>query len=162
MVRRCGGWYTAGPLGSSRVLVGLTTVLLLGGGPRAAAGVQSSPIEPSPGASVAPAPLPSPGLAEEVSALRDDVGALWQQIDRLTDGETAPRWARDEHERLDRRLEGITTLLERLAARVDKPVPRLSEPLTLITVSLCTLVLGFLAGRSLQRRSSRKDSRFRL
>jgi hypothetical protein len=56
----------------------------------------------------------------------------------------------------------VTTLLERLSARVETPVPRLDEPFTLLTVSLCALVLGFVAGRSLKRRGSRQDPRFRL
>ena len=121
--------------------------------------------EPAPTAEVAGEahePAPSPSLRDEVAALRDDIGAMWLQLDQLSSGESAPQWATAEHERLDRRIERMTALLERLAARVETPVPRLDEPLTLLTVSLCTLVLGFVAGRSLQRRGSRKDSRFRL
>ncbi len=155
------GWYIAPPLAPSRALAGLVTVLLLGGTPLAARPLESPPAA-SAGGGAAPGPLPSPDLGEDVAALRDDVGGLWLQLDRLTDGEEAPRWATEEHDRLDRRLERLTTMLERLSARVDKPVPRLDEPFTLLTVSLCTLVLGFLAGRTLQRRSNRKDSRFRL
>ncbi|MDG2303617.1 MAG: hypothetical protein P8R42_03005 [Candidatus Binatia bacterium] len=134
-------------------------MLLLVGSPIAALGLEPPPAAPL---RAAAAPAPEPDLNEEIAALRDDVGALWHQLDRLTDGEEAPQWASQEHDLLDRRLERLTTMLERLSARVDTPVPRLDEPLTLLTVSLCTLILGFFAGRSLQRRNSRKDSRFRL
>lgn len=159
----CGieGWYTAPPLAVSRALTGLVLVLLLGGSAGGALGLE--PPTSAPGQENAPAaPTPRPDLADEVSALRDDVGALWLQIDRLTDGEDPPSWATREHDRLDQRLERITTLLESLSARVETPIPRLDEPITLLTVSFCTLILGFLAGRGLQRRHNRKDSRFRL
>ncbi len=131
--------------------------LLLAGSPPVVLGRQHAPP-----AGAAPVALATPDVGEEVSALRDDVGALWIQVDRLTAGGDAPPWAADEHDRLERRLERLTIMLERLSARIETPVPRLDEPLTLLTVSLCTLVLGFVAGRSLQRRSHRKDSRFRL
>ncbi len=155
------GWYIAPPLAHSRALAGLLTVLLLWGSPLAALGLEP-PAPAISGAAALPEPQPTPELQEEVLALRDDLGALWLQLDRLTDGADAPRWATEEHDRLDRRLERLTTMLERLSARAETPVPRLDEPLTLLTVALATLVLGFVAGRSLQRRTSRKDSRFRL
>ena len=153
-------------MGSSRALAALATALVLGGSPVAAPGADAPPhLEPTraplPGREYG-APAPAVDLAGDISALRDEVGALWHQLDRLSEGETAPRWATLEHDRLDRRLERVTTLLERLSARVDTPIPRLDEPLTLITVALCTLILGFLGGRSLRRRSNRRDLRFRL
>jgi len=154
-------WYTAPPLALSRALSGPVVVLLLAGSPGGALGLEPPASGPSDKGAPA-APTSTPALSEEVSALRDDVGALWLQIDRLTDGEDPPGWATQEHDRLDQRLERITTMLESLSARVETPVPRLDEPVTLLTVSLCTLILGFLAGRGLQRRNNRKDSRFRL
>lgn len=167
MACRREGWYTAPPLALSRALTGLAAPalgLLLGlllGGSHAAYGLEPPPAPPvDPGED--PAPAAAPAMGEEVAALRDDMGAMWLQLDRLTDGAEPPRWASAEHERLDRRLERVTAMLERLSARIETPVPRLDEPITLLTVSLCTLILGFLAGRGLQRRNSRKDSRFRL
>jgi hypothetical protein len=156
MAWRHGRWYTAGPLSSTRAFLGLAAAVVLSGAPASALEAEPSPESPPAAAA------PRAALAEEVSALRDDVGALWHQVDRLTDGSEPPRWASTEHERLHARLERITILLEGLSARVEAPVPRLDEPFTLFTVSLCALVLGFLGGRSLQRRSHRKDSRFRL
>ncbi len=152
-------WYTAPPLPPSYALTGWILTFQLVGNPTAVLGQDVAPT-----ALEAEAPLPAlgPDLTDEVSALRDDLGALWVQVDRLTDGEKAPPWATEQHERLDRRLERLTILLERLSARIEDPVPRLDEPLTLLTLSLCTLVLGFVAGRSLQRRSHRKNSRFGL
>ena len=136
------------------------------GGARVAHGLEPPPSAPTTQEAGAPAsPEPSAieaQLSQEVSALRDDLGAIWLQIDRLTDGEKPPRWATEEHARLDRRLERVTTMLERLSARIETPIPRLNEPVTLLTVSLCTLILGFLAGRALGRRATGRDSRFRL
>lgn len=152
-------------------ILGLILGLILGPGlidARVASGLEPPAGMPQPARPAAAAGTgaatnpPEPALADEVSALRDDVGALWLQLDRLTDGEQPPRWATEEHARLDRRLERVTTMLERLSARVETPVPRLDEPITLLTVALCTLFLGFLAGRALGRRNSGRDSRFRL
>ena len=107
-----------------------------------------------------PSATPSPDLNEEFSGIREEIGALWTQLDQLSDGDESPPWAKAGHERLDQRLERATTLLERLSARVETPVPRLDEPFTLLTVSLCAFVLGLLAGRILGRRGKRRDSRF--
>lgn len=146
-----------------RLLTGLLVALLLGGAPSPAIGVEHDVDgETADAFAEEPEPAPSPTLEDEVAALREDIGSLWLQMDGLTEGDAAPPWATQGQERLDRRLERVTTLLERLAARVETPVPRLDEPLTLLTVSLCTFVLGFVAGRSLRRRSSRKDARFGL
>jgi hypothetical protein len=72
-----------------------------------------------------------------------------------------PPWAEAAQQQMLQRLERLQTVQERLAARIETPVPRLDEPLVLLTVGGATLVLGFVAGRAVQRRSSRRD-RFRL
>ena len=41
-------------------------------------------------------------------------------------------------------------------------VLRIDEPIVLFTVAGCTLLLGFVVGRGVQRRSSRRDVRLRL
>lgn len=79
----------------------------------------------------------------------------------IQESDTAPLWAERAHQQLLQRIERLQTMQERLAARIETPVPRLHEPMILLTVGSAALVLGFVAGRTVQRRSTRRD-RFRL
>ncbi len=152
-----------------RAFAGLGTalVLLFAGTTSGVAAPGSTPTSPPTGAAASP-PSGLPYLAAnpladpEVREFRQRIERLERRVAELAEGDTAPPWAAERHNRLDRRLERALALLEGLSARVETPVPRLDEPLTLLTVSLCTLILGFFAGRSLQRRGTRKDARFRL
>jgi len=123
-------------------------------------------------ASAAPARSPAPeatsvvafeaNLSPEMAVLREEIADLRERVDAVREGTEPPAWAARAYERLGHRVERLNQLLERLAARVETPVPRLDEPFTLLTVAACMLILGFLAGRTMQRRSGRKDPRFRL
>jgi hypothetical protein len=97
-------------------------------------------------------------LAYEIQSLRAGIEDLHDAMRRP---DAAPPWAERAHQQLLQRVERLQAMQERLAARVETPVPRLDEPIVLLTVGGATLVLGFVAGRTVQRRSSRRD-RFRL
>ncbi len=107
-------------------------------------------------------PAAPSGLAEQVAALRLEVSEMRAALQAASLGETAPPWAEQLHEQLDRRLERLAVMQERLAARIETPTPRLTEPIVLFTVAGCMLLFGFIVGRGAQRRSSRRDSRLRL
>lgn len=94
--------------------------------------------------------------------MRREILSLGLKLDALEPTGEMPGWASDNHRLLDRRIERALVLLEKLSARVETPIPRLDEPLTLFTLSLCTFVLGFLLGRSLRARRTNRDSRFGL
>jgi hypothetical protein len=111
-------------------------------------------------AEVAPSPPGSETLAQQVDELRSEVGAVRSGLDASV--AQAPPWAVEMREQLDRRIERMAEMQERLAARIETPTPRLDEPIVLFTVAGCTLVLGFVVGRGVQRRSNRRDLRLRL
>lgn len=121
----------------------------------------SVPTVAEPAASLAP--LPAPSVAgNELAALRESVAALQSRVDALGSGESPPPWATALQEQLGQRVERVMEMQERLAARIETPLPRLDEPIILFTVAASTLVLGFVVGRGLQRRRDRRDGRFRL
>ena len=103
-------------------------------------------------------PVESTPLEVELQGLRLTLDELQQSVRRL---EEAPPWAERAHRQLLRRMDRLQEMQERLAARVETPMPRLDEPIVLFTVGGATLLLGFFAGRTVQKRSSRRD-RFRL
>jgi len=115
--------------------------------------------------SPAPVSLPAPGaggLAEQVEALRLEVAELRLMLQTAATGADQPPWATDLEGRLDQRIERVAAMQERLAARIETPTPRLTEPIVLFTVAGCMLLFGFVVGRGAQRRSARRDSRLRL
>lgn len=101
-------------------------------------------------------------LAEQMDTLRLEVTELRAALQETTRGQEPPPWAGRMQEQIDRRLERMTEMQERLAARIEMPAPRLDEPIVLFTVAACTLLLGFVVGRGVQRRSNRRDLRLRL
>jgi hypothetical protein len=109
-------------------------------------------------AAAPPRPPESASLEVEIQALRVTLDEVQQSMRRL---EETPPWAERSHQQLLLRMERLQEMQERLAARVETPMPRLDEPIVLFTVGGATLLLGFFAGRTVQRRSSRRD-RFRL
>lgn len=112
-----------------------------------------------------PAPLASSAgdsLAQQIDTLRLEVAELRAALQETTSGQEPPPWAGRMQEQLDRRLERMAEMQERLAARIEMPAPRLDEPIVLFTVAACTLLLGFVVGRGVQRRSNRRDLRLRL
>ena len=100
------------------------------------------------------AALPQPSatapetLAQQVEALRAELASLHATVHDGARAAAPPPWA--------------AQMQERLAARIETPAPRLDEPIVLFTVAGCTLLLGFVVGRGVQRRSSRRDVRLRL
>jgi hypothetical protein len=119
---------------------------------------QASVVEPAP----APARSEPAPRGEEIEALRDSLALLSTRIDELSGGPTPPLWAMALEARLDARIERLMEMQERLAARIETPLPRLDEPIILFTVAASTAVLGFVLGRGLQRRRDHRDGRFRL
>jgi hypothetical protein len=113
-----------------------------------------------------PLPLVSSGggdsLAQQVDSLRLEVAELRAALQDTVRGQEPPPWAVQMQEQLDRRLERVAEMQERLAARIEMPAPRLDEPIVLFTVAGCTLLLGFVIGRGVQRRSNRRDLRLPL
>jgi hypothetical protein len=105
-----------------------------------------------------PAPGDPRALSEDLASVRRGLDELRASLPRA---DAAPPWAERTHQQVLQRIERLQEMQERLAARIETPVPRLDEPIVLLTVSGATLVLGFFAGRTVQRRSSRRD-RFRL
>ena len=81
---------------------------------------------------------------------------------RSTRGDAPPPWAAGLGSNLDQRMERLLEMQERMAARIETPVPRLDEPIVLFTVAAATGLLGFLLGRSVQRRRDRREGSFRL
>ncbi|MFM7736420.1 MAG: hypothetical protein ACKPBU_10645 [Alphaproteobacteria bacterium] len=94
--------------------------------------------------------------------LRQTVDRLAWRVDELTRGEAAPPWAAGIGSNLDQRMERLLEMQERMAARIETPVPRLDEPIVLFTVGAATGLLGFFLGRSVQRRRDRREGSFRL
>lgn len=94
--------------------------------------------------------------------LRQTVDRLAWRVDELTRGDAPPPWAAGLGTSLDQRMERLLEMQERMAARIETPVPRLHEPIVLFTVSAATGLLGFLLGRSVQRRRDRREGSFRL
>jgi len=119
----------------------------------------------TPAATLDPLPLVSSGgdsLAQQVDSLRLEVAELRAALQETTRGQEPPPWGVQMQEQLDRRLERVAEMQERLAARIEMPAPRLDEPIVLFTVAGCTLLLGFVIGRGVQRRSNRRDLRLPL
>jgi len=139
---------------ASRALWLLALVLL----PQSASAAKSKAVEPRTVVATVPRPQESTPLEVELQALRLALDELQQSMRRL---EETPPWAERAHQQLLRRMERLQEMQERLAARVETPMPRLDEPIVLFTVGGATLLLGFFAGRTVQRRTSRRD-RFRL
>ena len=114
------------------------------------------------------AALPQPSatapetLAQQVEALRAELASLHATVHDGARAAAPPPWAAQMQEQIDRRIERMAEMQERLAARIETPAPRLDEPIVLFTVAGCTLLLGFVVGRGVQRRSSRRDVRLRL
>jgi hypothetical protein len=98
----------------------------------------------------------------EIAALRDSMAALTSRVEDVASGRTPPPWAVALRDDLDARIERVMQMQERLAARIETPLPRLDEPIILFTVAASTLILGFIVGRGLQRRRDRRDGRYRL
>jgi predicted trehalose synthase len=109
-----------------------------------------------------PQPTGTETLAQQVDALRAEVASVRSALAEGARAAEPPPWAAQMQEQLDRRLERMAEMQERLAARIETPTPRLDEPIVLFTVAGCTLLLGFVVGRGVQRRSSRRDVRLRL
>jgi hypothetical protein len=101
-------------------------------------------------------PAPGSGGAPQAMA------GLSSKIDALAHGEAPPPWASGLGNGLDQRMERLLEMQERMAARIETPVPRLDEPIILLSVATCTGLLGFLLGRSAQRRRERREGHFRL
>jgi hypothetical protein len=138
------------------VLPGLLALALL---PQPASAATTPATEPPKLVATAPVrPPESTPLEVELQGLRLGLDELHQSMQKL---EETPPWAERAHQQLLRRMERLQEMQERLAARVETPMPRLDEPIVLFTVGGATLLLGFFAGRTVQRRSSRRD-RFRL
>jgi hypothetical protein len=114
--------------------------------------------EPAPPTTLSPQP-PAGG---EIAALHQSVVALASRLEDVAAGDTPPPWAIALRAEIDARVERVMQMQERLAARIETPLPRLDEPIILLTVAASTLILGFVLGRGLQRRRDRRDGRFRL
>ena len=107
-----------------------------------------------------PEPTPPAEWATELGALRTEIATLRAEVERSqradaarAESEIPPPWAASAFAEVDRRIERVMQLEERIAAGVEKPAPRLSEPVILFTVALATAILGFLGGRIVGRRS---------
>jgi len=147
--------------GSLGLVVSASLAVLLGAAMSSSAqspATSGAPIAP---ASTAPSSTVAPA-GGEIEALRESVAILASRIDELSGGRTPPPWAVLLKTEIDGRVERLMEMQERLAARIETPLPRLDEPIILFTVAASTLVLGFVIGRSLQRRRDRRDGRFRL
>ena len=146
-------------------LLSVTASLLIASQPLAAEGDRAArggnPPERDDPTAAAPSPTPSvvSGLTREVRELRSELSSFREETLRRED---PPPWAVRIHRQLDRRIERLAVLEERIAARIETPVPRLDEPIILFTVATSTLILGVFLGRTIQRRSSRRDGRLRL
>jgi len=122
----------------------------------------------TPQASATPAAaVPEPSataatLEQQVEALRAEIASVRAALHDEARAAEPPPWAAQMQQQLDRRIERMAEMQERLAARIETPAPRLDEPIVLFTVAGCTLLLGFVIGRGVQRRSSRRDVRLRL
>ncbi|MBU6281566.1 hypothetical protein KGQ64_04935 [bacterium] len=101
-------------------------------------------------------------LAPAQGGLQQAVERLGWRVEEFARGETPPPWAAGIGSSLDQRMERLLEMQERMAARIETPVPRLDEPIVLFTVAAATGLLGFLLGRSVQRRRDRRESSFRL
>jgi hypothetical protein len=119
--------------------------------------------EPRPSPAAVAQPAPGAGAAaEQLEALRLEVSELRALLQSVAGGEAEPPWAAELRSQLDQRIERVAAMQERLAARIETPTPRLTEPIVLFTVAGCMLLFGFIVGRGVQRRSARRDSRLRL
>ena len=94
--------------------------------------------------------------------LQQSIDRLAWRVDELSRGEAAPPWAAAQGASLDQRMERLLEMQERMAARIETPVPSLDEPIVLFTVAAATGLLGFLLGRRVQRRRDRREGSFRL
>jgi len=127
----------------------------------AAATPQASPAA-TPAATVPEPSATAATLEQQVEALRAEIASVRAALHDEARAAEPPPWAAHMQQQLDRRIERMAEMQERLAARVETPAPRLDEPIVLFTVAVCTLLLGFVIGRGVQRRSSRRDVRLRL
>ena len=107
-----------------------------------------------------PSPEPTPAwqgevraLHAEIVSLRAAVATVQRAAEARAMSESPPPWAATSFAEVDRRMERLMQLEERIAAGIEKPAPRLSEPVILFTVALATGILGFLGGRIVGRRS---------
>ena len=116
----------------------------------------------SPGPEVAPTASGPETVMQQLDALRLEVNELRATLHDPSKAPVPPAWAAQMQEQLDQRLERMAEMQERLAARIETPAPRLDEPIVLFTVAGCTLLLGFVVGRGVQRRNNRRDLRLRL
>ena len=158
--------YTPRTLAAHGIGVRLVSLLLAlaPGAPLAIAATRSGAM-PTPRATLAALASPEPphaAVAEAVPQLQDSVAQLTARIDQLANGSTPPPWAAEMRADLGQRVERVMEIQERLAARIETPLPRLDEPIILFTVAASTAVLGFVIGRGVQRRRERRDGRFRL
>jgi hypothetical protein len=119
-------------------------------------------VEPTVAPSTAIGSAGEGGVAQQLDSLRLEVSELRAALDGVAGGRTPPPWAQEMQAQLDERLERMAQMQERLAARIETPTPRLDEPVVLFTVAGCMLLFGFMVGRGVQRRSSRRDLRLRL
>lgn len=158
--------YTPRTLAAHGIGVRLVSLLLAlaPGAPLAIAATRSGAM-PTPRATLAALASPEPphaAVAEAVPQLQDSVAQLTARVDQLANGSTPPPWAAEMRADLGQRVERVMEIQERLAARIETPLPRLDEPIILFTVAASTAVLGFVIGRGVQRRRERRDGRFRL
>jgi hypothetical protein len=128
----------------------------------------ATPVPPTatPAARFDAASMPSardlPASAADIDRLRDEIATLSSQVHDLGAAESPPPWAVATQEKLSARVERMIDMEERLAARIETPLPRLDEPIILFTFAGSSLLLGFVIGRSVQRRRDRREGRFRL
>lgn len=121
-----------------------------------------APPTATPEATVPQPTATSETLAQQVEGLRAEIASVRAALHDGAQAAEPPPWAAQMQQQLDRRIERMAEMQERLAARIETPTPRLDEPIVLFTVAACTLLLGFVVGRGVQRRSSRRDVRLRL
>jgi hypothetical protein len=128
----------------------------------------ATPVPPTatPAARVDSASLPVardvPATAADVDRLREEIATLAGEVHEAGTAASPPPWAVATQEKLAARIERMIEMEERLAARIETPLPRLDEPIILFTFAGSTLLLGFVIGRSVQRRRDRREGRFRL
>ena len=116
----------------------------------------AAPPEPTP-----PAPIDGTQLVEAIEAMSQRLELLEQTAAAQATSGQPPMWSVEAFAEIDRRLERLTRFQERTLSALEEPAPRLSEPMVLLSVGLCMLVLGFIAGRVLGGRRVR-DRRGRL
>ena len=94
-------------------------------------------------------------LIEAVEAMNQRLRVLEETVASQAADSQAPVWAVEGFAETDRRLERLARHQERALAALEDPAPRLSEPMVLLSIGLCMLVLGFIGGRTLGNRRAR-------